>query len=96
MGKHQKVQVEEIRALLTAGAEIALIPEVADAMAELKAVLERNVPQPALRVATLTTWAAVNSVAAAAPGATPEVEAIHVSLVRSVFATHFLTNRTLH
>lgn len=96
MGKNQRPQVDQIRALLTSGAQIAMVPQVQEAMENLMNAIAGVTADPGLQVATLTTWVASKGVVQATPGLELEAEAIQIALLRSIYATHMMNNRTLH
>lgn len=96
MGKNQRPQVEHIRALLTSGAQIASTPRVQEAMENLLNAIAEVAPDPGLQIAALTTWAASKGATHAVPGMETEAEAMQIALLRSIYATHMMNNRTLH
>lgn len=96
MGKNHRPQVEQIRALLTSGAQIATVPQVREAMDNLMNAIADVTPDPGLQIAALTTWAASKGATNTIPGLETEAEAVQISLVRSIYATHMMNNRTLH
>lgn len=96
MGNNQRPQVEQIRALLTSGAQIASVPHVQEAMENLLNAIADITPDPGLQIAALTTWAASKGATYAIPGLEMEAEAMQIALLRSIYATHAMNNRTLH
>lgn len=96
MGKNQRPQVDQIRALLTSGAQIAMVPQVQEAMENLMNAIANVTADPGLQIAALTTWAASKGVTHATPGLEIEAEAMQIALLRSIYATHMMNNRTLH
>lgn len=96
MGKNHRPQIDQIRALLTSGAQIAMIPQVQEAMENLLNAIADVTADPGLQVAALTTWAASKGAAQAVPGLETEAEAMQISLLRSIYATHMMNTRTLH
>lgn len=96
MGKDHRPEVTHIRLLLTEGARIAATPQVQAAMDNLVEAIESVTPDLGLQIAALTSWAASKGAASAVPGLELEAEAMQLSLLRSIYATHALNNRTLH
>lgn len=96
MGMNPIAKAEQVRSMLTVGAEAALLPEVEQALNDLYAVLDTISDDPSLTIAVLTVAAAMKGSQMATPGLEAEAEAMQIAMLRSVFATRQMAHRTLH
>ena len=96
MGKHENANIDQVRALVTAGANALQIPEVAAAADALREVLDTYFPEPSVQVAALSTLAGLAGVSATLPGSERQAMSVQLSILSSVYATHQFNNRTLH
>ena len=96
MGTNPIAKAEQVRSMLTVGAEVALIPEVQQALADLHATLASISEDPSLTIAVLTVAAAMKGSQTATPGLETEAEAMQIAMLRSVYATRQMARRTLH
>ena len=96
MGKHQKAEVEQIRALIAAGAHALQVTEVAAAADNLREVLSQHFPDPSTQVAAISTLAGLAGASATSTGCEHQALNAQLSIISSVYATHQFNNRTLH
>lgn len=96
MGTAPDMKAEQVRAMLLIGAQATQAPEVAEALAALVTALLDLEDEPSVVVAALTFAAAAHGSSDAVPGLEREAEEVQIAMLRSVYATRQLTERTLH
>jgi hypothetical protein len=96
MGQDQNQSAEVIRQLMSQSAKAMLDPAVRDALDVLRRAILDIDANPGLMVSTLTFAAATCGCAQLIPGREADAEAQQIAILRSVYATHQLSRRTIH